>query len=53
MTHTLSTHTEDRKDIIIHWRADAALVKRLEEGAEHFGTRSEFIRRAIWAYRLR
>lgn len=44
--------TDDRKDTIIHWRADDALVKKLDEGRILFGTRSEFIRRAVNAYRL-
>lgn len=44
--------TDDRKDTIIHWRADDLLVKKLDEGKTLFGTRSEFIRRAVNAYRL-
>jgi hypothetical protein len=42
--------TDDRKDTIIHWRADDLLVKKLDEGKTLFGTRSEFIRRAVNAY---
>jgi hypothetical protein len=43
---------EDRKETMINWRATARLVQKLDEGATRFGTRSEFIRHAIAAFRF-
>ena len=47
------TQNEDRKDTIIHWRADDGLVRMLDEGKERFGTRSEFIRQAVSSFKAR
>ena len=49
--NTTETPSE-RKDHIVHWRADDGLVKTLDEGKTIYGTRSEFIRRAVKSFRL-
>ena len=38
------------KKTVIHLRADDTLVKKLDEGKTVYGSRSEFIRRAIDAF---
>ena len=43
---------EDRKEKMINWRATPRLVQKLDEGATRFGTRSEFIRRAVASFRF-
>ena len=47
-----SETTSERINHIVHWRADDELIKKLDEGKMIYGTRSEFIRRAVQSFRL-